>query len=165
MNIRVLIMTFVGIVLLSMNVRTCEKSPYDAYTKVFREYMLENFKLQVEQSTHYYFISNTFVCRGCVQRYLYMLNDFLDEVNGGDDITLITTVPYDVLSRLRSKICVLVDKQRNLDYENLDLNNLNLFVTKDGEIGNVRRFSTEDENEFRTALSEIMANRIVLGRS
>lgn len=164
MNLRVIVV-MVGIFLLSMNVQTCEKSAYDAYNKIFKAYLHENFNMQIEQTTHYYFISNSFVCRGCVQRYLYMLNDFLDEVNDGGDITFIATMNYDILSHLQSKIRVLVDKQRKLDYENLDLNNLNLFVTKDGEIVSVLRISTDDENEFRTTLSDIMANRIVLGRS
>lgn len=69
----------------------CKTNHYDDETRIFNQYLQENYNKRIQDEVHYYFIANSFVCKGCIQKYLYLLNEYLIDDRKRNDVSLITT--------------------------------------------------------------------------
>lgn len=92
--------------------------------------------------------------KGCISRYLTIIDSLLPKSN--KNITLITTLDLKVLATLREKMNILQDTKGNLNYENLNLNNLTLFTTKSGEIIDISYYTVNDETLLRKKMMGIL---------
>jgi len=137
----------------------CKTTPYQKESDLFNNYLLANFEQRIEKEKHYYFIANSYVCKGCIKKYLHVLNSFLVDNQKRTDIYLITTLNYNILNDIESKVSLMIDKDKNIDYENLNLHDLNLYITQDNEIKEIYSYSIEQEDSYRKKLNDIFNKR------
>lgn len=133
----------------------CKTNHYDDETRIFNQYLQENYNKRIQDEVHYYFIANSFVCKGCIQKYLYLLNEYLIDDRKRNDVSLITTLNYDILKVLDTKVSLLIDKNKNIDYENLNLHDFNLIITRKKEIQDIISYTIEQELSYKEKLKEI----------
>ena len=134
----------------------CKPEKYEHETKIFEAYMNANFSTSIEQNEHYYLLANSFVCKGGISSYLAYTDSLIS--TNCKNITLVSTLDYSSSESLSSKVNLLKDSTGQLDYENLELNNLTLFYTKKGKIVNISYFTTSNQNEYRAALRKIITS-------
>ncbi len=127
-----------------------EKGNYPAKTEVFQVYLQQQFEEQIPEEKHFYFVSNSIVCYNCVVSLLNVLNNEIEDANAA--ITIVTALDLPNEEQLSRKFSLKKDLDKNLNNENLDLNNLTLFCTEhhyiteihdftgDGGIEELRRF-------------------------
>jgi len=134
----------------------CKPDKYENETKILKSYLNDNFSRDIETNKHYYLLSNSYVCKGCISNFLTIIDSLLDSSN--KNITFITTVNYDITEKLSGKINLLKDNNGQLNYENLDLNNLTLIYTEKRRIINKSNFLVDSENEFKMEFKKILEN-------
>lgn len=144
----------IGFLVVLISLCACTSKPFSAETEIFKNYLHENFNCEIEPDIHYYFLSGSYACKGCISRYLTIIDSLLPKSN--KNITLITTLDLKVLATLREKMNILQDTKGNLNYENLNLNNLTLFTTKSGEIIDISYYTVNDETLLRKKMMGIL---------
>ena len=132
-------------------------SNYKKETKIFETYLNDNFNKSIEQHRHCYLLSNSYVCKNCISYYLAILDSSLMNASN-KNITIITTLELPGLERLKSKTNFLKDNLGQLNYENLNLNNLTIFSTENGKIVDIIYLPLDKEKENRYELNQIARN-------
>ncbi len=135
----------------------CNSENYKKETNILNVYLQENFKESISEDRHFYILLNSYVCKNCISKHIYILDSLLQFKY--DNITLISTNKYKNLENLTKKIKILEDKQGSLDYENLNLNNFTLFTTQNGKIVDIRNFGIEDMNNFIHFFNQNIQNK------
>ncbi len=136
---------------------SCSCINYKKETKIFEKYLNDNFNKCIEQQRHFYLLSNSYVCKNCISYYLAILDSSMMNANN-KNITIITTIDLPGLERLKSKTNFLKDNLGQLNYENLNLNNLTIFYTEYGKIVDITYLPLDKEKENRYKLNQIVKN-------
>ena len=132
----------------------CKPYKYEKETNTFRTYLTDNFSKDIEVKKHYYLLNNSYVCGSCMSSFLTIMDTSINTNN--KNITLITTLKFNINKSLSNKIKLLKDNEGQLNYENLNLNNLTLFYTERKRIVKISYFLVGDENKFRMELNKIL---------
>ncbi len=136
----------------------CNSEKYEEETNIFAAYLQENFQESIGKDKHFYLLSNSYVCKNCLSKYIDISDSLLKLKH--DNITLISTNRYENLWKLTKKIKILEDKQCALNYENLNLNNFTLFTTQNGKIVDIRNFGMKDINSFIHFFDQNIQNKL-----
>lgn len=136
---------------------SCKNKTYKDDTSIFKEYLQNNYNLEIpEKNEHYYLLSNSFVCKGCVVKYLHKMNTMIKTKQ--NHITLITTIDFKILSKLSKKLNVIFDRKGNLDYENLNISNLTIIHTAKGKIVSITNYGISDSEASISDFEKIIMN-------
>ena len=99
----------------------------------FTKYMLENFDQQADKSKIYVIITNN-SCKNCINTFIESVNN---EPSGSFTNVILVSSYKNIIERIRpeSGFSFLNDHKRNIDYESVNLYNINcLRWSKDGKM-------------------------------
>lgn len=136
-------------------VASCKTDIYEEETKSLSEYLKANFNKKIGNKSHYYIISNSFVCKGCIASSLSTLDSLLFVKK--KSITLIGSIEFSVMDKLEKKISVCRDKNKQIDYLNLGLSNLSIFCTKEQKVIDIKRYKLQDRIKFENDIKKFLA--------
>ena len=132
---------------------TCKHAPHKKTTRLFNEYLQDNFNKKISNQKQYYFVIPKFVCYKCTQLMTKEIHKQLQVKK--EHITIITSNPNAIYKKTCTDFNILIDQKGDLDYLDIKLSNITIFETKQEKIINIQHFSPKQLKDFRKYVEQM----------
>ena len=133
---------------------SCNTMNYSHDTKIFSKYLYSTFFEEIPLNQHYYFLITSNSCFPCVNTFMEIMikqnSKYL-----ANKVTVITTIPDFEKEKFKTVLKILYDDKGDLNYLDLNLYNLSVFETLEGQIVKRYQFNGENKSDFELFLKSI----------
>lgn len=134
-----------------VTIASCKQNRLEGEKQRFIDYLQTQYQEKPPEEKHFYILSNSYVCRGCVTKHLIIIDSLASIIPHG--ITIITTQQFKQLEASHKNVRIKFDREKTLDRENLNLNNLTIYTTERGTVVGISHFGINQEQELVKTLT------------
>lgn len=112
-------------------------------TKVFSDFLTENFNIKLSKNKHYYILVSSFGCFGCKEKIIHQLDRLINKVDK-NNFTIISNDNSINYGKLIDNTNFYKDSRHSLEKLKFNIANVTLIEVEDKKVTLIKSFNPED---------------------